>query len=363
MRVTPLDRLFLDRAYELAARGIGSTAPNPAVGAVLVRDGHIIGEGYHHRAGDAHAEPNALHMAGDARGATAYVTLEPCNHHGRTPPCSQTLIDAKVARVVVGTIDPNPKTDGGGVDALRAAGIEVVVANEARARALVEPFAFAVRHTRPFVALKMAMSLDGKITSKPGVQEWITSEEERLYVRDLRIAYDAVMVGAGTIRVDDAQLTVRPPSHRMRPYTRIVMCETDTIPETSRVFSHRSDYAKTIVVAPAGARARFENVKNVAHVIFVGDDSAMQVDLAKALVALKDVGIQSILCEGGPTLGGRLVAQHLVDRFYWAIAPTMLTSPTAVPVLTGADLGKISMQFDGVEMVGPDVVVTGRFNV
>lgn len=361
--MSPLDRLFLDRAYELAARGIGSTAPNPAVGAVVVRDGHIIGEGYHHRAGDLHAEPNALREAGDARGATAYVTLEPCNHHGRTPPCSLALIDAKVARVVVGALDPNPKTDGGGVDALRAAGIEVIVANEQRARGMIEPFAFAVRHTRPFLALKMAMSLDGKITSKPGVQEWITSEEERLYVRDLRIAYDAVMVGAGTIRVDDAQLTVRPPSHRLRPYTRIVMCETDTVPEASRVFSHVSDYAKTIVVAPAGARDRFNNLRNVAHVMFVGDETARHVDLPKALVALKEAGIQSILCEGGPTLGGRLVAQHLVDRFYWAIAPTMLTSAAAVPVLTGADLAGISMHFDGVEMVGPDVVVTGRFHV
>lgn len=365
MRVTPLDRLFLDRSIELATRALGSTAPNPAVGAVVVRDGHILGEGFHHRAGGPHAEPNALAQAGDAAGATVYVSLEPCNHQGRTPPCTRALIDARVARVVVGTLDPNPKTNGSGVAALREAGIDVIVANDPRARSLIEPFAFAVRHDRPFVALKLAMSLDGRIASKPGVQQWITSEEERLYVRDLRIAYDAVMVGAGTVRVDDSQLTVRPPSHRLRPYTRIVVCETDTIPETSRVFSHVSDYAKTIVLAPAGAWAKFENVRGVSHLILVGGESERQLDIAAAMRALKEAGIQSVLCEGGPTFGGRLIARRLVDRFYWAIAPKMLSSATAVPVLSGADLAtmNLSMRFDAVEMVGPDVVMTGRFDV
>lgn len=365
MRVTPLDRLFLDRAIELASRAIGSTAPNPAVGAVVVRDGRVLGEGFHHRAGEPHAEPNALAEAGDATGATVYVSLEPCNHIGRTPACSRALIDAKVARVVIGTLDPNPRTNGSGMAALREAGIEVILANDARSRALIEPFAFAVRNDRPFIALKMAMSLDGRITSKPGVQQWITSEEERLYVRDLRIAYDAVMVGAGTVRVDDSQLTVRPASHRLRPFTRVVVCETDTVSETSRIFSHVSDYAKTIVLAPAGAWATFENVRGVAHLILVGDEQSRQLDLGSAMRALKDAGIQSVLCEGGPTLGGRMIAHRLVDRFYWAIAPVMLASATAVPVLSGADLAtmNLSMRFDAVEMVGRDVVMTGRFDV
>ena len=363
MSLSALDRLYLERAYELAARGIGSTAPNPPVGAVIVRDGVILGEGYHHKAGLPHAEVNAIREAGDVRGATVYISLEPCNHVGRTPACSQALLDAGVGRVVIGTIDPNPQTNGGGAARLREHGVPVDIANDERARALIERFAFAVRHDRPYLALKMAMSIDGFITSKPGVQEWITCEAERLYVRDLRIAYDAVMVGAGTVRVDDPQLTVRPPSHRLRPFTRIIACESDTVPESSRVFSPLEDYAKTVVLAPAGAALRFENLRSAADVLFVGDDAATQLDLAAAMRALREYGIQSVLCEGGPTLGARLIASNVVDRLYWAIAPVLLSNDDAVPALAGADLATLRrrLQFDTVERVGDDVVLSGTF--
>jgi diaminohydroxyphosphoribosylaminopyrimidine deaminase/5-amino-6-(5-phosphoribosylamino)uracil reductase len=352
----------MDRAYELAARGVGNTAPNPPVGSVIVRDGRIIGEGYHHRAGLPHAEANALAQAGDARGATVYVTLEPCNHVGRTPACSHALVAAGVARVVIGTVDPNPKTNGGGIATLRDAGIDVEVLAETRAARLIERFAFSIAHDLPYLALKMAMSLDGRITSRPGVQEWITSEEERLYVRDLRVAYDAVMVGAGTVRVDDPQLTVRPPSHRLRPYTRVVACETAAVPPTRRVFASVTDYAKTIVLAPGGARSEFADLEGVAEVVFVGSADARVLDLTEALRALRARGIQSVLCEGGPTLGARLLAARVVNRIYWAIAPVLLTTPDAVPVLAGADLATlgIRVRFDGVEMVGGDVVVTAE---
>lgn len=361
--MTSLDRLFLERAYELAGRGVGSVAPNPAVGAVVVRDGHVLGEGYHHRAGEAHAEANALAQASDARGATVYVTLEPCNHVGRTPACSRTLVDAGVARVVVGVLDPNPRTNGGGVAALRSAGIAVEVLDDPRARRLIEPFAFAVRSDRSYLALKMAMSLDGCITSRPGVQEWITSEAERLYVRDLRVAHDAVMVGAGTVRVDDPQLTVRPPWHRLRAFTRIIACETDAVPAASRVFTDVTDYARTVVLAPAGARAKFAGLFGVAELAFVGDERATTLDLALALRATRELGVQSILCEGGPTLGARLIAAGLVDRFYWAIAPRLLASPQAVPVLAGTDLAGLParLHFDSLEHVGDDVMLSGTF--
>lgn len=355
----------MDRAFELAARGVGSTAPNPAVGSVVVRDGRILGEGYHHRAGASHAEVNALAEAGDASDATVYVTLEPCNHLGRTPACSRALIESGVRRVVVGVLDPNPRTNGGGIAALREAGIDVEIVDDPRGMRLIEPFAYAVRHDRPFVALKMAMSIDGRITSRPGVQEWITCEEERLYVRDLRITYDAVMVGAGTIRVDDPQLTVRPPSHRLRPYKRIVVCETDTIDEKRRVFLDRPDYERTIVLAPAGAPERFANLSRVAEVVFVGGPSDVQLDLRAAMRALFALEVQSVLCEGGPTLGARLLAAGVVDRIYWAIAPRFLAAPDAVPVLAGADLATMSarVRFDGLEMVGEDAVMTGTVRV
>lgn len=362
MALTELDEVYLQRAYELAARGIGSTAPNPPVGAVIVRYGRIVGEGYHHRAGEPHGEANALRAAGEAaRGATAYISLEPCNHTGRTPPCSNALIEAGVARVVIGTVDPNPKTNGNGVAALRERGIEVEISNDARARELIDLFAGSLRTDRPFITLKMAMSLDGAIASRPGVAQWLTSEETRSYVRDLRIAHDAVMVGAGTVRVDDPQLTVRPPHHRLRPFVRVVACETDTVPETSRVFSTIEDYAKTIVLAPAGARARFSALAEVADVVFIGEERSDRLDLALAMQALRDREIYSVLCEGGPTAAANLIAAGLVDRFVWAIAPVLLQRTGAVPVLVGTDFDSLDVQIDKVKLVGRDVVVSGRF--
>src|SRR5581483_9778615 len=173
--VKPLDRLFLDRAYELAERGIGNTSPNPPVGAVVVRGETIVGEGYHHRAGEAHAEVNALAAAGDAaRGATMYVSLEPCNHTGRTPPCTDAILNAGLTRVVAGAHDPNPQTNGAGVKTLREKRVAVDVLDEPRAAAIIEPFARAIKSHRPYVSLKLAVSLDGFIATKPGVQEWLT---------------------------------------------------------------------------------------------------------------------------------------------------------------------------------------------
>lgn len=362
MALTELDELYLQRAYELAARGIGDTAPNPPVGAVIVRNGRIVGEGYHHRAGEPHGEANALAAAGGAaRGATAYISLEPCNHTGRTPPCSNALIEAGIARVVVGTVDPNPKTNGNGIAALRERGIEVDVSNDARARELIDLFAGSLRTDRPFITLKMAMSLDGAIASRPGIARWLTSEATRYYVRDLRIAHDAVMVGAGTVRVDDPQLTIRPSHHRLRPFVRVVACETDTVPETSRVFSTVEDYAKTIVLAPAGMRSRFEALSQVAEVVFVGEERSDRLDLALAMRALREREIYSVLCEGGPTAAANLIAAGLVDRFVWAIAPVLLQRPGAVPVLAGMAFDD-PVVIETVERVGRDVIVTGRFS-
>ncbi|MGR4066062.1 MAG: bifunctional diaminohydroxyphosphoribosylaminopyrimidine deaminase/5-amino-6-(5-phosphoribosylamino)uracil reductase RibD [Vulcanimicrobiaceae bacterium] len=361
-QLTPLDRLFLERAVELAARGIGNTSPNPPVGAVVVRDGRILGEGYHHRAGDAHAETNALRDVRDASGSTMYVSLEPCNHVGRTPACSPALADAGVSRVVVGALDPNPKTNGAGVSFLRERGVRVDVTGDERVRAMIEPFGESVGRGRPYLALKMAMSLDGFITSEPDVQEWITSEEERLYVRDLRIAHDAVMVGAGTVRVDDPMLTVRPPHHRLHDYVRVVACSSAAVDPRSRIFVPATGYAKTIVLAPAGARDRFAGLARVADVLFAGGTDAAELDLAAALCALRaERGVQSVLCEGGPALAGGLVAANLCDRLVWAIAPVLLRGDRAVPALTGSGISGKRLRFDRVENVGPDVVISGVF--
>jgi diaminohydroxyphosphoribosylaminopyrimidine deaminase / 5-amino-6-(5-phosphoribosylamino)uracil reductase len=361
-RLTPLDRLYLQRAYELAARGLGNTAPNPPVGAVIVRDGRIVGEGYHHRAGEAHAETNALAEAGNAaHGATLYVSLEPCVCAGRVPACAPAIAQAGIGRVVAGAIDPNPKNDGAGIAFLGERGISVEVADDERARELIEIFAGSIARDRPYASLKMAMSLDGAITSEPGVQEWITSEAERLYVRELRIAHDAVMVGAGTVRVDDPQLTVRPPYHRLRPFVRVVACESETIAATSRILAQVEDYAKTIVLAPTGQSRRFDNLREVAEVLLVGGPDDMGLDLASAMRALRARNIYSVLCEGGPTLGARLIAAGVVDRFYWAIAPVLLGNDRAVPVLAGVDFAALQprLHFERVVRVGDDVVISG----
>lgn len=357
----PLDQLFLERAYELAERGAGNTSPNPAVGAVVVRDGEIVGEGYHHRAGEPHAEVHALAMAGDAaRGATLYVSLEPCNHFGRTPPCSNAVAQAGIARAVIGAPDPNPQTAGAGVRHLRESGVDVEIAADARALAIVEPFARAIAGNRPYVTLKMAMSLDGYVAGRQGRQEWLTGDAARDFVRDLRIAHDAVAVGAGTVRVDNPNLTVRPPHHRLRPYARVVLCETDTVDPSSAVFAPQDGYERTIVVAPGGARAKFDGLAAIADPLFIGSREEMQLDIAQSMRALKDRGIASVLCEGGPTMAGHLLGAGLVDRIVWLIAPRFLRSDESVPVLTAGALGGTrGLRFDRLERLGADLLVSG----
>lgn len=357
--ISPVDRLFLERTYELAARGVGNTSPNPPVGAIVVREGTILGEGYHHRAGEAHAEVNALAGAGNARGATMYVSLEPCAHVGRTPPCTKALHRAGITRVVVGALDP---TEHGGASELARDGLIVDVANDDKARALIEVFARSIAGTRPYVSLKMAMSLDGYVASRPGASEWISCEEERLFVRDLRIAHDAVMVGAGTVRIDDPQLTVRPPATRLREFVRIVVCERDVVPGESRIFAPVAGYARTIVLAPGGARARFRALEEVVHVIYVGEREE-NLDLQIALEALRERGIVSVLCEGGPTLAGDLIAHGLVDRLYWAISPVLLHTESAVSVLGSAQLegSPRALKLDMLERIGCDAVIGGSF--
>ncbi|MBV8531193.1 MAG: bifunctional diaminohydroxyphosphoribosylaminopyrimidine deaminase/5-amino-6-(5-phosphoribosylamino)uracil reductase RibD [Candidatus Eremiobacteraeota bacterium] len=353
-RLTPLDQLYLQRAYELAARGIGNTWPNPPVGALLVRDGRLVGEGYHHRAGESHAEANALRNAGaEARGATLYISLEPCGHVGRTPPCSQALIDAGVARVVAGTLDP---TEHGAAMQLRRSGIDVIVADDPTARDLIEIFTRTSATDRPYVALKMAMTLDGVVARRPGIRERLGSEGEDRYVRDLRIGYDAVMVGAETVRIDDPQLTVRPLHDRLRPYVRVVACESDAVSSQRRVFAPSDGYATTIVLAPAGLRERFDGLRDVADLLFVGEPDAVTLELGQAMKALRGRGLFSILCEGGPKLAGSMIAAHQVDRVYWAIAPRFLRSEEAVPVLAG-DLD-VRLNFDRVERAGDDVILS-----
>ncbi len=333
---------------------------------MLVRGGRTIGEGWHRIAGSAHAEVEALRDA-DARGesadgATAYVSLEPCNHHGRTPPCTEALLAAGVKRVVIAALDPNPKTSGGGVARLRDREVEVIVDELPAAQSLIARFRETVSSPYPYITLKMAMSLDGAIAPGPGMNYRLTGDAAFERVRMMRAETDAVMVGAGTIRVDDAQLTIRPHRARRKPYTRIVVCETDPVPATARVFARPADappdsYARTIVLAPGRRRAPFAALQDVAEMVFVGDGAKL--DLDAAMRELRARGVVTILCEGGPTLGGRLLEAGLVRELVWFIAPTLLQTPTAIPPLTGADVTRLARgwRFSDVERVGDDLML------
>lgn len=353
--------MYLRRACELAERGRGSTAPNPAVGAVIALGSRTLGEGFHRVRGSAHAEAEALADAA-ARGesvadATIYVTLEPCDHTGLTPPCSQAVVAAGLKRAVIGALDPNPRTGGAGVRRLQEAGIAVTLADDPWSAELIEDFSRAVDGVRPYVRLKLAASVDGYVAPRPGERHWLTGWEAREYVRELRARYDAVMVGAGTVRVDDPQLSVRPPRGRKKPYVRVVVCERDPVPVSRAVFAPLDGYALTIVLAPAGRRAAFAELEPVADVIYVGPDDALELDLALALETLRARGIASVLCEGGPTLAGRLLERDLVDRADWLVAPALLGGPDAVPALVRGGGGR-TLRFDRVEPLGPDVLLS-----
>jgi diaminohydroxyphosphoribosylaminopyrimidine deaminase/5-amino-6-(5-phosphoribosylamino)uracil reductase len=313
-----IDEEWLERALELAERGRGTTAPNPVVGAVLVRDGEIVGEGWHERAGGPHAEIVALEAAGEkARGATLYVTLEPCAHHGRTPPCAAAIVAAGVARVVAAVGDPNPETDGAGFDRLRAAEIEVEIPGgelQWRARVQNEAFRVWVAEGRPFVVYKAAVTLDGSV-AVPG-RRWVTGEESRRRVHELRASVDAVAVGMGTVRADDPQLTAREVGARRQP--RRLAFGRGPLPDGSEL---------ELVAGP----------------------------LEEELARLAVEGVQSLLLEGGPTLATSFVAAGLVDKLVLFVAPTLAG---AGPRWLGELPETVTVLRPSAERVGGDVLLT-----
>ncbi|GAC1309927.1 MAG: hypothetical protein NVSMB21_17120 [Vulcanimicrobiaceae bacterium] len=266
---------------------------------------------------------------------------------------------AGIARVVVGVPDPDPRTDGGGIARLRAAQIAVDVADDAWSREIVEDFAIALRETRPYVLLKLAASLDGYVASRSGERHWLTGREAREYVRELRVAHDAVLVGARTVRIDDPQLSIRPSHGRRKPYLRIVACERDPVPSDRAVFAPLPHYDPTIVLAPGGARERFFPLEAVADVVYVGDEAAERLDLRLALETLRARGIATIVCEGGPTLAGRLLEARLIDRIDWLVAPALLGEAGAVAALSMGGRAD-ALRFERVVPLGADVLLRAR---
>ncbi|MGH7641802.1 MAG: bifunctional diaminohydroxyphosphoribosylaminopyrimidine deaminase/5-amino-6-(5-phosphoribosylamino)uracil reductase RibD [Candidatus Dormibacteria bacterium] len=319
------------RALILAQLGRGRTSPNPMVGAVLTRDGSLVGEGHHARAGSPHAEVVALEQAGErARGATLWVTLEPCCHTGRTGACTKRLLEAGVSAVQVATLDPNPKVHGRGVAELRAAGVAVSLGErEAEARALIREFAVWVTQGRPAVTLKIAMSLDGKVASAGGESQWITSEASRARAHQLRSEHDAVMVGLGTVLADDPRLTARGVPQGFRQPLRVIVDSQLRTPATARVLT--TEGAPVVVATTADAEPiRARALSAAGAELMTIPSVAGRVSLPDLLRQLGEREVLSLLVEGGPTLLGSFWGQRLGDRIAAFVAPLLLGG-TAAP--------------------------------
>ncbi|MBC7326502.1 bifunctional diaminohydroxyphosphoribosylaminopyrimidine deaminase/5-amino-6-(5-phosphoribosylamino)uracil reductase RibD [bacterium] len=313
------DENYMKLCLKLAKKGKGFVSPNPLVGAVVVKEGRIIGRGYHPRYGAPHAEVYALEEAGeDARNADLYVNLEPCAHYGKTPPCVQAIIKAGIKRVVVGMVDPNPMVNGKGIEKLREVGIEVEVGVlEEEARKLNEAYIKFITEGVPFVALKMAQSIDGKIATKTGESKWITGERARRMVHKLRSEYDAVLVGCGTILADDPSLT----SHGLgRDPVRIVLDGKGKVPLSARVF--RNDVKRFVFTTTYASPSWIEGLRNIGVEVIVSEGE--EVDVREMLKELGKRGIASLLVEGGGETSASFLESGVVDKIFFFFAPLII---------------------------------------
>jgi diaminohydroxyphosphoribosylaminopyrimidine deaminase/5-amino-6-(5-phosphoribosylamino)uracil reductase len=369
-----IDDRHLGRALGLAERGRYGAPPNPMVGAVVVKNGRVVAEGHHRRAGGAHAEIEALEAAGKrARGADLYLTLEPCAHHGRTPPCAPAVAAAGVRRVIVAAKDPNPRVSGRGLRMLRRAGVEVVLAPAAWRRRAAEQnakFFGLMERRRPFVLAKWASTLDGRLASARGESRWITGEAARRRGLLLREEYDAVLVGAGTVRADDPRLTRRLDRAGNRPHWRLVLDGLLRVPESARVL--RGPGERVVVTAarathPKARRLAARGVRVWSLPARKGAKGARgAVDLERLLAELARHGVTSLMVEGGARTLGAFFRARLVDRVAVFLAPRILGGERALGAVGGAGftLGE-TPRLSGmrVEAVGEDLLVTGRVRV
>ncbi len=361
-----IHRQYMQRALELAARGRGRTSPNPMVGAVLVKEGRVVGEGFHPRAGAPHAEIYALQQAGEAaRGATLYVTLEPCCHYGRTPPCTQALIAAGVAEVHIAMLDPNPRVAGKGRAELEAAGIRTVVGEcEEEARALNEVFAHWITTGRPFVIAKFAMSLDGKIATRTGDARWISGPEARRLVHEVRDQVDAILVGAGTVIADNPQLTTRLEKEDVRHPLRVVLDSRGRIPLTARVFDPALP-GRTLVAATEAAPPDYRKALNERGIetLVLPPDERGRVDLEALLDELGQREVTSLLVEGGGTVLGSFFDRRLVNKVLAFVAPLIIGGHDAPQPVGGEGVERLAdaprLERVNWQRVGNDVLVTG----
>lgn len=354
------DERWMALALALGRRGLGRAWPNPAVGCVVVRDGRVLGRGWTADGGRPHAEVRALAQAGDARGATAYVTLEPCAHHGRTPPCAEALVAAGVARVVVATGDPDPRVAGRGAGLLRAAGIAVTEGvREAEAREDHAGFLLRVTERRPFVTLKLAASLDGRIATAAGESRWITGPAARALVHALRARHDAVLVGGGTARADDPLLTVRGMGERPQP-VRAVLSRGLGLALDGRLARTAREAPLWLLHGPGADAAPWEALGARCLPCEAGPEG---LDLGAALGALAAEGITRVLCEGGGRVAAGLLRAGLVDELV-AFHAGLALGAEGRPMLGPLDLGRLAeaprLRLAGLREVGGDAMSVWR---
>lgn len=356
-----MHRAYMRRALGLAALGLGTTAPNPAVGAVVVRDGRIVGEGYHRAAGQPHAEPIALRAAGtQARGADLYVTLEPCCHYGRTPPCTEAILEAGIRRVFYACGDPDPRCAGGGHAALVHGGCEVFVGPMTRSATYLNRAYFKHKATGlPHVTLKMAMTADGRVATDSGDSKWITGPQARRVVHTMRSHAQVLMVGVGTLLADDPSLTTRIDGECHHCDALIVDSSART-PATARALN-RVDGTICSIACTETALPGAEKLRTAGAELLVLPATDRRVDLKALMRELGSRNVMSVLCEGGPTLASGLIAEELVDEVVLFIAPKLLGQGPAPLRNIGVETlsGALELQVEETRMVGPDMMLRG----
>lgn len=360
------DEKYMWLALDLARQGTGRTSPNPMVGAVIVKDGEIIGTGYHEGAGRPHAEVNALEVAGErARGATLYVNLEPCVHQGRTPPCTEKIIAAGLRKVVVSMVDPNPLVGGRGIEELSRAGLKVKTGVlEEKAHKLNEVFVKYITTGLPFILMKTAMSLDGKTATREGYSRWISSERSREHVHRVRDQVDAIMVGVGTVLKDNPRLTTRLEGQgEVRNPVRVIVDSQGRLPLDCRVARTAGGIPTILAVTEKAPREKIQELKGLGVEVFMEQGRQGQVDLGALMKYLGEKEITSVLVEGGSTLNFSLLQEGLPDKVMFYIAPLVIggsSSPTPVGG-QGVALLEDAWKIKGLEVrtMGEDIILSG----
>lgn len=359
------DSFYMKRALELAEKGSGSTSPNPLVGAVIVKNGRIIGEGWHERAGEPHAEINAIRNAVEAvEGSTIYVNLEPCSHYGRTPPCAEELIKRKFKRVVIGMEDPNPLVAGRGVKLLRDGGIQVDMGiNRLEALKLNDIFIKYITKKTPFVLLKAAMTLDGKTATKKGDSKWISGEQSREYVHRLRNRYSAIMTGINTVLKDNPELTSRLEGERTRNPVRIIADSKGRIPLDAKVLEVDKERRTIIAATEEMHEEKARQLRDRGVDIIITGEKNGKADMRQLMEELYKRGIDSLLVEGGGTLAAAFLEEGLADKVAIFIAPVIVGGAGApTPVMgTGAEFIRegYRLKYQSITPFGQDILVEG----